>query len=363
LYAFGTQKPSAKSVQIEKPYFRTLYAFGGRLLKLMACARGRTTQREPAVEQHAYMSEDDGQPIRREEALVSEALLLMSSSSPSRARTAALRSSLAAPVVSASTDSVRKLACQLVLERQGTTTPLLNVPQPNDGEPEPLPCAQQLLPADPHDHSGFLAGTRHVMQSATGAMTASPSQWAAHGTPNGEMTTHNPADAATQWSAAEDQIMTEAVKRFGCKWSLISAFVPGRSPASVRNRWHRMQRAARHCAVPGDSPESTESDATMGGATRSLYQCSRVRERVPPCASRTFLASRLPSARIRTLLIAYPFALPLCLCAQCGMPKRGHSCMLTPGDAGQVLSACEVMNTIACEYGTSAAAAALSPMQ
>mmetsp|Transcript_3417 Transcript_3417/g.11366 ORF Transcript_3417/g.11366 Transcript_3417/m.11366 type:complete len:165 (-) Transcript_3417:56-550(-) len=49
----------------------------------------------------------------------------------------------------------------------------------------------------------------------------------------------------TQWTAAEDEVITEAVSRFGCKWTTVCSFLPGRTVASVRNRWHRLQRARR----------------------------------------------------------------------------------------------------------------------
>lgn len=98
-------------------------------------------------------------------------------------------------------------------------------------------------------------------------------------------------EASAQWTAAEDQITTEAVERFGCKWNLISSLVPGRTAASVRNRWHRIRRAARR----------RESES----ATDGVYKCSR-----------------------------------------CGAPKKGHMCTLSASDSTRISSARGAMDRL-----------------
>ncbi|KAJ1635008.1 hypothetical protein T492DRAFT_969616 [Pavlovales sp. CCMP2436] len=120
------------------------------------------------------------------------------------------------------------------------------------------------------------------------------------GTPmGGEPPDDASEESAAQWSACEDQITTEAVARFGCKWSLISALVPGRTPASVRNRWHRIRRAAK-------KRETTTDDM---GADSGLYKCSR-----------------------------------------CGMPKKGHVCKLSPADSSRIFSARKQMDRMSSEH-------------
>jgi len=46
------------------------------------------------------------------------------------------------------------------------------------------------------------------------------------------------------WTAHEDQLIEEGVRRFGLKWRQIAASLPGRSDSSVRNRWMRLQKEA-----------------------------------------------------------------------------------------------------------------------
>jgi len=42
------------------------------------------------------------------------------------------------------------------------------------------------------------------------------------------------------WSAQEDDIIREGVRRVGCKWRQIAAMLPDRSDSSIRNRWKRI---------------------------------------------------------------------------------------------------------------------------
>ncbi|KAG8458218.1 hypothetical protein KFE25_001510 [Diacronema lutheri] len=113
-------------------------------------------------------------------------------------------------------------------------------------------------------------------------------------------------EAAAQWTAAEDLITTEAVQRFGCKWNLISSLVPGRTAASVRNRWHRIRRAARR--------RETES------APEGVYKCSR-----------------------------------------CGLPKKGHMCKLSAGDSSRISSARGAMDKLLGHASPAGGQAAAEP--
>lgn len=42
------------------------------------------------------------------------------------------------------------------------------------------------------------------------------------------------------WTADEDRIIEDGVRRFGCKWRQIAALLPGRTDSSIRNRWMRL---------------------------------------------------------------------------------------------------------------------------
>lgn len=50
----------------------------------------------------------------------------------------------------------------------------------------------------------------------------------------------------SMWSKHEDALIEEGVRRFGCKWRLIAASLPGRSDSSTRNRWVRLQKEHAH---------------------------------------------------------------------------------------------------------------------
>ena len=63
----------------------------------------------------------------------------------------------------------------------------------------------------------------------------------------------------SMWTADEDAIIREGVRRLGCKWRKVAALLPGRSDSSVRNRWMRLQKE-RGAAIPsplGASEAST----------------------------------------------------------------------------------------------------------
>jgi len=50
------------------------------------------------------------------------------------------------------------------------------------------------------------------------------------------------AHGRSMWTAEEDRLIEEGVRRFGCKWRQIATALPGRSDSSIRNRWMRLQR-------------------------------------------------------------------------------------------------------------------------
>ena len=50
------------------------------------------------------------------------------------------------------------------------------------------------------------------------------------------------AHGRSMWSAEEDRLIEEGVRRHGWKWRQIAAALPGRSDSSIRNRWMRLQK-------------------------------------------------------------------------------------------------------------------------
>jgi len=49
----------------------------------------------------------------------------------------------------------------------------------------------------------------------------------------------------TAWAATEDNAILQGVERYGPRWSKIATELPGRSVASVRNRYLRMQKGLK----------------------------------------------------------------------------------------------------------------------
>lgn len=43
------------------------------------------------------------------------------------------------------------------------------------------------------------------------------------------------------WTAADDKLIMQCVRRFGQRWRLVASHIPGRSDSSVRNRWKRLR--------------------------------------------------------------------------------------------------------------------------
>ena len=54
---------------------------------------------------------------------------------------------------------------------------------------------------------------------------------------------HGSGHGRSMWTAEEDRLIMEGVCRFGSKWRQIAtAYMPGRSDSSIRNRWMRMEK-------------------------------------------------------------------------------------------------------------------------
>lgn len=110
------------------------------------------------------------------------------------------------------------------------------------------------------------------------------------------------------WTRTEDQVIAEAVKRFGCKWGVLAALLPGRTDNAVRNRWHRLERARKW------REESAPDDA------KGAFVYDEEPPLPPPPAAST-LAPALPGMRLSGSG-GYK-------CGRCGQPKRGHLCTVT----------------------------------
>jgi hypothetical protein len=278
--------------------------------------------------EHAYLSDEDTSP---EEALVSEALLMMSHAPLSplprfcrpepqpdpdeRAVTAADGSSRLArqrsiPKLTVVPLDESESRYDTYLSPMGVSPigppPLPMPPQPpppaplqigrvhlrEQEEPPQQPTQPQPQPQPMHHQSQVIWQSQ--VWAPAGAHTFATVRAIPMERPHTAHAFAQEDDSSAQWSAAEDQITTEAVERFGCKWNLISSLVPGRTPASVRNRWHRIRRAARR-------RENAELPT-------SIYKCSR-----------------------------------------CGAPKKGHVCTLSTADAGRLLGARHAMDQIALD--------------
>jgi hypothetical protein len=48
----------------------------------------------------------------------------------------------------------------------------------------------------------------------------------------------DPSTKKTSWTKEEDAILENMHKKFGGKWKLISAYLPGRLPSSIKNRFY-----------------------------------------------------------------------------------------------------------------------------
>ena len=66
------------------------------------------------------------------------------------------------------------------------------------------------------------------------------------------------AHGRSMWTAEEDRLIEEGVRRFGCKWRQIATALPGRSDSSIRNRWMRLQKER---TMARGSPQQTGAGA------------------------------------------------------------------------------------------------------
>mmetsp|Transcript_5278 Transcript_5278/g.15656 ORF Transcript_5278/g.15656 Transcript_5278/m.15656 type:complete len:291 (+) Transcript_5278:522-1394(+) len=132
------------------------------------------------------------------------------------------------------------------------------------------------------------------------------------------------------WSRTEDEVIAEAVARFGCKWGVLAALLPGRTCASVRNRWHRLKLARRSTGEHKEgAPAQEDSEgwvmdalqADAGGESDALHVDRRGAGDVADTSLR--FADR--SSRTKQAHGGggggggYK-------CSRCGQPKRGHLC-------------------------------------
>jgi hypothetical protein len=108
------------------------------------------------------------------------------------------------------------------------------------------------------------------------------------------------------WTRTEDQVISEAVKRFGCKWGVLSALLPGRTDNAVRNRWHRLERARKW---------REEVASRRQGGSLSALDAEELAPPPPPSLALSAGPRTSGSGGYK--------------CGRCGQPKRGHLCTVT----------------------------------
>merc|ERR1740124_802942 len=93
------------------------------------------------------------------------------------------------------------------------------------------------------------------------------------------------AHGRSMWTAEEDGLIEEGVRRFGCKWRQIATALPGRSDSSIRNRWMRLQREkadSRQAGAGGaslsPSAQPTGQSSGAGGLTAGGLALGQVEE-------------------------------------------------------------------------------------
>jgi hypothetical protein len=147
------------------------------------------------------------------------------------------------------------------------------------------------------------------------------------------------------WTRTEDEVISEAVNQFGCRWGILAALLPGRTCASVRNRWHRLKSARKlregSAAEPAADGELDDDDSD-GAADDDDASHALAPPVAPPRAAPAVAPAAAPASPI-----APGFALPMTTpvagasrrlasrsgfvgcgykCSRCGQPKRGHLC-------------------------------------
>lgn len=68
------------------------------------------------------------------------------------------------------------------------------------------------------------------------------------------------------WTRGEDAVISEAVSRFGTCWGVLVELLPGRTCASVRNRWHRLKHARKHREAQAGLAGPAEEEAGVARA-------------------------------------------------------------------------------------------------
>jgi hypothetical protein len=76
----------------------------------------------------------------------------------------------------------------------------------------------------------------------------------------------NPNLSNARWTADEDRLLEEKVKKLGTRWNKIAAFFRNRSDMALRNRWQMIERR-RAKGEPLDSVESEAVTAFSGDET------------------------------------------------------------------------------------------------
>lgn len=96
------------------------------------------------------------------------------------------------------------------------------------------------------------------------------------------------------WTAEEDALIEEGVRRFGCKWRKVASALPGRSDSSVRNRWMRLQKE-RAASVPATLPTPDAfSTATTPAVTPTITPTAT--PATTPAATPTATPAATPAA-------------------------------------------------------------------
>jgi len=68
----------------------------------------------------------------------------------------------------------------------------------------------------------------------------------------------DPNTKKTSWSKEEDLILENMHKKFGGKWKLISGYLPGRLPSSIKNRFYG--KIFKQAAKPGEKVSEVKNN-------------------------------------------------------------------------------------------------------